>query len=172
MGTSKSGLGEPRTGSRQRQSRRRSQKPRLKVLFIGLGGIGQRHLRNLRALQGDGAEVLAYRVRRLSHVVTPTLQSDASRDVEREYGITVFDDLAAALAERPQVAFICNPSSLHIPVALACIRAGCDLFLEKPVSNDLGARTNSSAKPTSARQSSWSVTSCAFTPVFSPSRSL
>jgi predicted dehydrogenase len=57
--------------------------------------------------------------------------------VEREYGISVFDDLDAALAERPQAAFICNPSSLHIPVALACVRAGCDLFLEKPVSSDL-----------------------------------
>jgi len=109
----------------------------VRVLFIGLGGIGQRHLRNLRALRGDGDEVLAYRVRRLSHVVTPTLQSDAGRDVEKEYGVTVFDDLDAALARRPQAAFICNPSSLHVPVALECLRAGCDLFLEKPVASSL-----------------------------------
>ena len=109
----------------------------MKILMVGLGGIGQRHLRNLRALLGERAEILAWRVRRLSHVVTPTLQSDESRDVEQVYDIRVFDSLDAALAEQPHVAFICNPSSLHIASALACVRAGCDLFLEKPVSHNL-----------------------------------
>jgi predicted dehydrogenase len=105
--------------------------------MIGLGGIGQRHLRNLRALLGNDVEILAYRVRKLSQVITPTLQVDTARDVEREYGLRVFGDLEPALAVKPDVAFICNPSSLHIPVALACVRGGCDLFIEKPLSGDL-----------------------------------
>jgi predicted dehydrogenase len=105
--------------------------------MIGLGGIGQRHVRNLRTLLGDTVELLAWRVRRLSHVVTPTLQSDESRDVEREYRIRVFDTLDEALAQHPDVAFICNPSSLHVTPALACVRAGCDVFLEKPVSHNM-----------------------------------
>src|SRR5579872_3321402 len=109
----------------------------MKVLMVGLGGIGQRHVRNLRALLGSGIEIIAWRVRRLSHVVTPQLHMDAGRDVEKEYDIQVFDSLPAALAEKPQVAFICNPSSLHIPVATACVRAGCDVFLEKPVSDSM-----------------------------------
>ncbi len=109
----------------------------MKILMVGLGGIGQRHLRNLRALLGDDVEILAYRVRKLSQVITPTLQVDTNRDVEREYRVRVFGDLEAALAERPDVAFICNPSSMHIPVALACVRAGCDLFIEKPLSDGL-----------------------------------
>ena len=109
----------------------------MKILIVGLGGIGQRHVRNLRALLGDSVEILAYRVRRLSHMVTPTLQVDRTRDVEQEYNIRAFDTLEAALAECPDIAFIANPSSLHIPVALACARAGCDLFLEKPLSNSL-----------------------------------
>jgi predicted dehydrogenase len=109
----------------------------MKVLIAGLGGIGQRHLRNLRAVLGEKPEILAYRVRRLSRVITPALQADQSRNIEKEYGLRVFEDLEGALAEQPEIAFICNPSSLHIPVALACIRAGCDLFLEKPVSNSL-----------------------------------
>lgn len=109
----------------------------MKILMVGLGGIGQRHLRNLRALLGDEVEILAYRVRKLSAVITPTLHIDADRDVEREYQLRVYGDLEAALAEEPDIAFICNPSSLHIPVALACARAGCDLFIEKPLSGDL-----------------------------------
>jgi len=109
----------------------------MKVLMVGLGGIGQRHVRNLRTLLGDSVEILAYRVRRLPHLVTPFLQADRSRDVELVYNIRSFDTLAAALSESPEVAFITNPSSLHVPVALACVRAGCDLFLEKPVSNSM-----------------------------------
>jgi predicted dehydrogenase len=109
----------------------------MKILMAGLGSIGQRHVRNLRTLLGDSAEILAYRVRRLSHVVTPQLQADRARDVEREYNIRVFDTLDSALAESPDIAFVTNPSSLHIPVALACAQAGCDLFLEKPVSNSM-----------------------------------
>jgi predicted dehydrogenase len=109
----------------------------MKILMVGLGGIGQRHLRNLRTLLGDEVEIIAYRVRRLSQVITPTLQVDTDRDVEQVYGVRVFAELEAALAEKPDVAFICNPSSLHVPVALACVRAGCDLFMEKPLSNDL-----------------------------------
>jgi len=109
----------------------------MKILIIGLGGIGQRHVRNLRDLLGDSVDILAYRVRRLSQVVTPALQADRTRDVEREYNVRAFDSLEAALAESPDIAFITNPSSLHIPAALTCARAGCDLFLEKPLSNSL-----------------------------------
>jgi predicted dehydrogenase len=35
------------------------------------------------------------------------------------------------------VAFICNPTSCHVQTALACVRGGCDLFIEKPLSHDL-----------------------------------
>jgi len=105
--------------------------------MVGLGGIGQRHLRNLRTLLGDDIEVHAYRVRKHSAVITPTLQVAADRDVEQEYRIRVFENLELAAAERPDIALICNPSSLHIPAALACVRAGCDLFVEKPLSDSL-----------------------------------
>ena len=54
----------------------------MRILMVGLGGIGQRHVRNLRALLGEGAEIIAWRVRRLSHVVTPTLRSDDSLDAD------------------------------------------------------------------------------------------
>lgn len=109
----------------------------MKVLMVGLGGIGQRHLRNLRALLGDDVEFLAYRVRRQLHVVTPALQADRGRNVESEYQIQTFATLQEALAEKPKLAFICNPSSLHVPVSVACVEAGCDLFVEKPLSHTL-----------------------------------
>ena len=109
----------------------------MRILIVGLGSIGQRHARNLRALLGPDLELLACRVRGRPHVITPELEMDSSRDVEREYGIRAFRELNAALAERPEIAFIANPSSMHVPAALACARAGCDLFVEKPLSDSL-----------------------------------
>jgi predicted dehydrogenase len=109
----------------------------MKVLVIGLGGIGQRHVRNLRAILGSSLELIAYRVRGLTGLVTPALQLDTAKNIEEEYGITVFDDLSKALAQKPDVALVCNPSGLHVPTALACVQAGCDVFLEKPVSNNM-----------------------------------
>jgi predicted dehydrogenase len=107
----------------------------MKILMVGLGGIGQRHTRNLRAILGESAEFIAYRVRRQTHVVTPTMGADSTRNVEEEYGIRVFPSLDAALAENPAIAFICNPTNLHVQATLACIRAGCDVFVEKPLSD-------------------------------------
>ncbi|MDR3639328.1 MAG: Gfo/Idh/MocA family oxidoreductase [Isosphaeraceae bacterium] len=109
----------------------------MKVLMIGLGGIGQRHLRNLHSLLGDDLVVSAYRVRRLAQVVTDRLTIEPGSDIEKKYNVRVFDDLDCALAQRPDVALVCNPSSLHVPVALRAARAGCHLFLEKPLSHEL-----------------------------------
>jgi predicted dehydrogenase len=109
----------------------------MKALFAGLGGIGQRHLRNLRTLLGDEVEILAYRVRRSQQVVTPELTIDATQQLETRYGVRAFADLDDALAQRPDIAFITNPSSLHVETALACADAGCDLFVEKPLSDRL-----------------------------------
>lgn len=109
----------------------------MKFLMIGLGGIGQRHVRNLRTLLGDAAEFIAYRVRRQMHVITPTMGADASRNVEDDYSIRAYSKLDEALAQKPDVAFVCNPSSLHVQIASTCIGAGCDVFIEKPLSNSI-----------------------------------
>jgi len=107
----------------------------LKVLFCGLGSIGQRHLRNLRALAGDAVEILAYRQRGLGHVLNPDMSVRTGADLEATYGIRSFRNLDDALAERPDVVFVTNPNTLHLPVALAAARAGCHLFIEKPISH-------------------------------------
>jgi predicted dehydrogenase len=109
----------------------------MKFLMIGLGGIGQRHLRNLRTLLGPSAEVLAYRVRRQSHVLTDQLQIEDQAGLEEKYAVRLYTDLDEALAEHPQAALICNPSSLHVAVALKAAAAGCHLLLEKPLSHNL-----------------------------------
>jgi predicted dehydrogenase len=109
----------------------------MKFLLVGLGGIGQRHTRNLRALFGERCELIAYRVRRTSPVLTDALQVDSPDGLEERYGIRSFDRLDEALAQQPDAALICNPTAAHVPVALAAAQAGCHLLVEKPVSHDL-----------------------------------
>jgi predicted dehydrogenase len=109
----------------------------MRILIAGLGAIGQRHARNLRALGGNGLELLAFRSRRLPGVVTESLERDASRNVEAELGITTYDDLDEALAARPDGVFVCTPSSRHLEIAQRAADAGCHLFIEKPLSNAL-----------------------------------
>ena len=109
----------------------------MKILFCGLGGIGQRHLRNLRQLLGDELQVHAYRVRGQRIKLRDNLTVDEGADLERDYAIVVHHDLSEALVEKPAAAFICNPNSQHVPVALECVRAGVPVFMEKPLASDL-----------------------------------
>ena len=109
----------------------------MRILIAGLGAIGQRHARNLRALYGDSLELLALRRRHLPHVVTDDLQRVDSRNVEAELDVTVFTSIDEALAARPEAVFVCTPSSQHLELAQRAAEAGCHLFIEKPLSHTL-----------------------------------
>lgn len=109
----------------------------MRILIVGLGAVGQRHARNLRALYGDAVDLLAFRRRRLPGVITESLERDESRNVETELAITVFETLDEALAARPDGVFVCTPSSQHVEIAQRAAEAGCHLFIEKPLSHTL-----------------------------------
>lgn len=107
----------------------------MKFLMIGLGSIGQRHLRNIKRIYGDEAQVIAYRVRGLKRTFSDTMQIRENVSLEEEFGITSYASLEEALMQKPDVAFVTNPTNLHIPCAVRCAKAGCHLFLEKPISD-------------------------------------
>lgn len=107
----------------------------VKVLLAGLGSVGQRHARNLRAMFGAGVELLAWRVRGDSAIITETMTLDRSVSVEHQLNIRSFASLDAALHAQPTAAIICNPSSMHVPTALAALSAGCHVLIEKPLSH-------------------------------------
>ncbi len=108
----------------------------MKIVFVGLGGIGQRHLRNLCQLLGSQLDVHAFRSRRLTQVVSDKLDIVPDENIETKYGITVHDTWQQALEVVPDVVMICNPSSLHMEYALASARAGIPVFVEKPLSHE------------------------------------
>jgi predicted dehydrogenase len=110
----------------------------MRVLFCGLGGIGQRHLRNLRSLvPEDQLEVHAYRVLGRSEKLRDDLSIEPERSIVTDYRIVVHTDLDSALAAKPEIVFICNPNSLHTRMALQAAKAGAHVFIEKPVADSL-----------------------------------
>ncbi len=108
-----------------------------KILITGLGSIGQRHLRNIKRVYGDSFEVIAYRTRRLQQTFSDNMTIRDGVNLEDEYDLKVFTDLDKALEEKPDAAFITNITSKHMDTALACAKAGCDLFIEKPLSDSM-----------------------------------
>lgn len=95
----------------------------MKCLIAGVGSIGRRHLRNLRELGVD--DFVLHRRR-----VCERDGDDAELD-----GLAIESDLRAALKHQPDFAIISNPTALHLDTAHECARAGCHLFIEKPVSH-------------------------------------
>jgi predicted dehydrogenase len=94
-------------------------------------------VRNVRSLLGDEAELLAYRARGHSLVLSEQMTVRPDTTPEQAYGIRSFSRLDDALAERPDAVFITNPNSFHVPVAIRAAQAGCSLFVEKPLSHTL-----------------------------------
>ena len=109
----------------------------MQVLMVGLGSIGQRHMRNLRILLGEEVQFSAFRVINRNHLLTDNLEVVQGKQLEHEFNLRVYHDLNQALSKKPDVVFVTNPTSKHIEVAIAAANAGCDLFIEKPLSHSL-----------------------------------
>ena len=61
------------------------------------------------------------------------LQGVEEGSLKDKYGVVEFDDLDKALAEKPDIVFVTNPTSMHMEVARKSAEAGCNLFIEKPL---------------------------------------
>ena len=95
----------------------------MKFMIAGMGSIGRRHLRNLKALGEE--DILLYRSGR------STLQDDELD------GYITETELDVALAHKPDAVIVSNPTALHLDVAIPAAEAGCHLLLEKPISNNM-----------------------------------
>jgi len=107
-----------------------------RILFIGLGGAGQRLLRLFKKNLPD-VELIAYR----STNKTPLLNADFSVNrkdsIEEVYQIDIFNNINEALALKPDLAVIATPSSMHLEYAQLCASKSINIFVEKPISNSL-----------------------------------
>jgi predicted dehydrogenase len=115
----------------------------MRVLFIGLGSVGNRHLRNINFLTDGDTEFIAYRrVNSLSSSSANGINSDIDiSDDNNKSSVKVRQvaTIADALSERPTFAVVSSPTSLHVEDGLPVLQANVPLFLEKPVSNSFNS---------------------------------
>ena len=107
----------------------------MKALFVGLGSIGQRHLRNFKKLAGSEYTVLAYRTTNSNNIIKDG-QALPCKSLADYYDFHEYNSLDNALAQKPNVGFICNPSNLHLETTLLLAERGTHLFIEKPLATD------------------------------------
>ena len=105
----------------------------MKVLFVGMGSIGQRHLRNITSLLKSEPHHLMTCRKTASQLVIEDGSVRKIHSLSDYYGFIEYQDLETALAKEPDVTFICLPSSLHLETATRAAMAGSHLFVEKPL---------------------------------------
>lgn len=91
----------------------------LKILVVGFGSIGKRHIRNLLELNNI-------------EIIICTKQKDITKK-----HCTFFSSLNDAIADGPDAAIIANNTSDHIKTAIQLSKHGIHILIEKPLSNNL-----------------------------------
>lgn len=95
----------------------------MKFAVVGCGSIGQRHIRNLLSLGETELVAVDSDVEKLNRF-------------SNEFKIKTAPDLDQVLSTGCDVVFITAPTSFHIDIAMKSAKAGCHIFLEKPLSHN------------------------------------
>jgi predicted dehydrogenase len=93
-----------------------------RVLVVGVGSIGERHV---RCFQKTGRAKISI------CEVNARLRGEVGGRYEIE---RVYAEIDAALAEPHDAAVVAVPADVHIPLARKALAANCDLLIEKPLS--------------------------------------
>ena len=93
----------------------------MKILIDGFGSIGQRHANNLAKLG-------------FKNIIIVSRKKLVKKKFKK---FKIVKKLKDALMQKPNIALICNPTSLHDKSILLCAENNCNLFVEKPVSSTL-----------------------------------
>ncbi|QDU31727.1 putative oxidoreductase YdgJ [Anatilimnocola aggregata] len=98
-----------------------SESPSHHVLVVGVGSIGERHL---RCFQGTGR----------SEVTLVEINPALRQAVAERYNVRGYASLEEALATKPTAAVVAVPAHLHLKIASQLAQAGVHLLIEKPLS--------------------------------------
>ena len=90
----------------------------INCLFIGLGSIGQRHLRNLKKILNNKIKFYAFRKTRHVPLINQKGQK-VKGSIEKKFNIEIIKKLNFAYKKNIDLVFITNPSSMHIHTILS-----------------------------------------------------
>ncbi len=98
---------------------------RKRLLVVGVGSIGERHLRCFQATGRVDVSICE-------------LNDGLREKIADQYGVEQqYADLETALADRHDCAVIATPAHLHIEMSKQAVQSGLDLFIEKPLSTNV-----------------------------------
>ncbi|WP_160118579.1 Gfo/Idh/MocA family protein [Chryseotalea sanaruensis] len=97
----------------------------MKILLIGLGSIGRRHLKHLQSIE---------------NVTLAALRTNKGARKEKS-DILEFFSVEDALSFQPNGVIISNPTALHVQTALPFLKAGVKVLIEKPIADTLAEAT-------------------------------
>ncbi len=107
----------------------------MKILFIGLGSIGQRHLVNAKKIFKK-AKFFALRSTSSKNIIKE-IKLIKRTSLKKYYNIVELKNYKSALKLKPNLTFICNPSSKHLIDAYNFAKIKSHLFIEKPLGNSV-----------------------------------
>ena len=109
----------------------------MNILIIGLGSIGQRHLRNLKKIQPK-AQFYALRKK----YTTPLLSSTNKvirGEIKKKYSLQYINNLEEININKIKLdcAFVCTPTSHHVSQIIWLLKNDINCFVEKPLGSSL-----------------------------------
>ena len=101
----------------------------IKFAVIGTGGMAQGHIEKLLTLP----EV---KLASFADISEASIARTQKRHGDKVAGVPIFSDYKEMLQTvRPDAVLIAAPHTLHFPMAIECLNAGCHVLLEKPMVN-------------------------------------
>ena len=107
-----------------------------KILFVGLGSIGQRHLRNAMKIFKNYE---FYVLRETNHnLIIKDAKLIKKNLFHKEFNLKkIFNKTIDALKIKPNIVFVCNPTIKHLDTCIKFSKIGSNIFVEKPLGIDL-----------------------------------
>jgi len=96
----------------------------MKIIVVGCGSIGRRHIKNLKKLSVD-------------NILVFDKEREQALKVQKECDVEILDTFEDAVKEKADAALVCTPNHTHIPIATKMVQGGKHVFIEKPLSNTL-----------------------------------
>ena len=96
----------------------------MKLLILGCGSIGTRHISNLREIDST-LEIDAF---------DPKKQ--LRKDTQKKFQVNTFENIPRNKSDYDLV-LICTPPTSHIKLTIDSLQDGSNVFVEKPLSSNL-----------------------------------
>lgn len=107
----------------------------MNFLFVGLGSIGQRHLRILKKINTKFKFSVYSKRKQINELNSKN--KFISKNLLKKYNIKVFRNFNLACSSKPDAVFICNDSSKHEKYLKIANNYNLNIFVEKPITTNL-----------------------------------